>query len=71
MATASGLVDVAHAALISAIESKKTPSECWLALGDLLWATQPKAAKGYYESYLKKGKRKDDPDGMDRAKSRL
>jgi len=71
MATASGLVDVAQAALISAIESKKTPAVCWLALGDLLWASQPKKAKGYYESYLKKGKRKDDPDGMDRAKSRL
>ena len=45
LAMASGLPDVAKAALLSAIEAKKTPTACWLALGDFLWGTDKKAAK--------------------------
>ena len=70
LAMASGLTDVAKAALISATESKKTPAVCWLALGDLLWDGDRKTAKGHYGVYVKKGKRKDDEEGMDRAKAR-
>ena len=70
IAFVSGLTDVAHAALMSAVEAKKTPAECWLALGDFLWATDSKSAKLHYATYLKKGKKKDDPEGMERAKAR-
>lgn len=70
LAMASGLPDVAKAALISATEAKKTPTACWLALGDLLWGNDKKAAKSHYATYAKKGKRKDDEDGMERAKAR-
>ena len=70
MAAVSGLKDVAEAALYSAIEASKTPAICWLALGDLLWESNPKVAKTHYSTYLKKGKRKDDPEAMERAKAR-
>ena len=70
LAMASGLKDVAKAALLSAIEAKKTPPACWLALGDLLWDDDQSAAKTHYATYAKKGKRKDDEEGMDRAKAR-
>ena len=70
IAMASGLPDVAKAALISAIEAKKTPPACWLGLGDLLWESDKKAARAHYATYVKKGKRKDDEDGMERAKAR-
>ena len=70
LAIVSGLVDVAQAALLSAIEAKKTPAICWLALGDLVWSSRPKEAKAHYATYAKKGKLKDDPEGMERAKAR-
>ncbi len=71
LAMAAGLKDVAKAALLSATEAKKTPPACWLALGDLLWDDDQGAARTHYATYAKKGKRKDDEEGMDRAKARV
>ena len=70
LAMAAGQVEVARAALESAIAAKSTPVDCWLSLGDLLWATDKKAASAHYATYAKKGKKKDNPDGMGRAKDR-
>ena len=70
LAMAAGQVEVARAALESAIAAKSTPVDCWLSLGDLLWATDKKAASAHYATYAKKGKKKDNPDGMERAKNR-
>jgi len=70
LAMTAGLPDVAKAALISAIDAKKTPVACWLGLGDMLWDTDKASAKAHYATYAKKGKRKDDEAGMERAKSR-
>jgi hypothetical protein len=71
LAVHGGLADVAQAALESAIEGTKTPADCWLLLADLLWeAGQKKGAKENYALYAKKGKKKDNPEGMERAKER-
>ncbi len=71
LAVHAGMGDVALASLESAIAGKKTPVDCWLLLGDLLWGSgKKKDAKAHYATYAKKGKKKDDPDGMERAKSR-
>ena len=66
----AGMVDVATAALFSALEAKKTPAACWLALGDVLWEQEPSEAKAHYVTYTKRGRRRDDEEGMDRAKAR-
>lgn len=67
-----GDAPMAQAALEAAIAAKKTPVRCWLELADLLWSTKREsAAREPYAIYAKKGKRKDDPVGMDRAKSRV
>jgi hypothetical protein len=63
-------VDVARTALEASIGAKKTPTESWLCLADLLWASKKKKAKTHYETYIKKAKRKDNEAGMDRAKDR-
>jgi hypothetical protein len=70
LAMAAGMPDVAKAALLSSIEAKKTPPASWLALADMLWDADKKGAKTHYATYVKKGKRKDDEAGMERAKSR-
>jgi hypothetical protein len=71
LAIQAGQVDDAKVALQSAIDGKKTPSDCWLVLADLLWDTgAQKEAKAHYATYVKKGKKKDNPEGMERAKSR-
>jgi len=66
-----GVVDVARSALEASIGAKKTPTQSWLCLADLLWTSKKKAAKGHYETYIKKAKRKDNEAGMDRAKERV
>jgi len=67
----AGQVEAAEAALRAAIDAKKTPTDCWLVLADLLWDSgSKKEAKENYAAYEKKGKKKDNPDGMERAKSR-
>jgi hypothetical protein len=67
----AGQAGAARAALEAAIAAKKTPVSCWLNLADLLWGEgDKKAAKSHYVSYAKKGKRKDNEAGMDRAKER-
>ncbi len=71
MAMDGGMVDVARGALEASINAKKTPTDSWLCLADMLWATKKKAAKSHYETYIKKGKRKDNEAGMDRAKERV
>jgi hypothetical protein len=71
LALHGGLADVAQASLESSIAGKKTPVDCWLLLGDLCWASgDKKGAKEHYAAYAKKAKKKDDPEGMDRAKER-
>jgi len=71
LAIHGGMGDVAKAALEAAIAGTKTPPDCWLLLGDLLWESgDKKEAKLQYAAYAKKGKKKDNPDGMDRAKER-
>jgi hypothetical protein len=66
-----GRVDVARTALEASIAAKKTPTESWLCLADLLWESKKKTAKSHYETYIKKAKRKDNEAGMDRAKARI
>lgn len=71
IAMGGGSVDVARTALEAAIAAKKTPSDCWLHLADLLWAVgDQSAAAAHYATYAKKGKKKDDEAGMERAKQR-
>ena len=67
----AGSTDAARGALEAAIDATKTPADCWLSLADLLWSSgDTKAATKHYATYTKKGKRKDDEDGMERAKER-
>ena len=66
-----GVVDVARSALEASIDAKKTPTQSWLCLADLLWTKKKKAAKSHYETYIKKAKRKDNEAGMARAKERV
>jgi hypothetical protein len=66
----AGQIDVAQAALVSAITAKSTPVDCWLALGDLLWERDRSAAAKQYGLYAKKAKVSADPEGMARAKTR-
>ena len=57
--------------MTAAIAGKKTPADCWLLLADLCWDTgAKKEAKAHYAAYEKKGKKKDNPEGMERAKTR-
>lgn len=70
LAADSGQMEVAQAALSSAIAGKKTPVDCWLFLGDMLWERDSKAAKEHYAMYVKKAKKKDAPEDFDRAKER-
>ena len=70
LAADSGQVEVAQAALSSAISGKKTPADCWLFLADMLWEGDPSTAKGHYAAYLKKAKKKDGPEDFERAKER-
>ena len=72
LAMDGGDAALAQSALEAAIHAKKTPVRCWLDLGDLLWSSnRMKRARAHYATYAKKGKRKEDPVGMDRAKSRM
>jgi hypothetical protein len=70
LAMSAGQPEVAQAALASAISAKGTPVDCWLALADLLWESDTRAAVSHYATYVKKAKRKDNPEGMERAKAR-
>ncbi len=70
LAADSGQVELAQAALSSAISGTKTPVDCWLFMGDFLWETDPSAAKENYAVYVKKAKKKDAPDAYERAKER-
>jgi hypothetical protein len=70
LAADSGQAVVAQAALASAIAGTKTPADCWLFMGDLLWKSDPSTAKKNYASYVKKAKKKDAPKAYERAKER-
>ena len=71
LAVQGGQLDIAKSALQAAIDGKKTRADCWLVLADLLWDDgAKKEAKAHYATYIKKGKKKDNPEGMERAKSR-
>ena len=71
LAIQAGQLDAAKAALQTAIDGKKTKPDCWLVFADLLWETGAKKdAQVHYATYAKKGKKKDNPDGMERAKAR-
>jgi len=71
LAAATGQVELARAGLESAIAGTKTPTDCWFFLGELLWSLgKKKEAKAHYATFVKKGKRKDNPGRMERAKER-
>ena len=71
LAMGAGMKERAQESLECAISAKKTPADCWLHLADLLWASGDQSgATLHYATYIKKGKRKDDEAGMDRAKER-